>query len=165
MSTIDFKYSQHPKRLRQNNSTKDNNNKSEPKPSGNFNSEKERKIGEIYNLFYDQNFEFILTSGQAQFLSKIKSAANVLIGKAFAREEIGDKSVRDAIEKVEGRIEKKYEEERRFLTEQYNSYKSNPNSFHFLSHFRKHCPNSEQIAYHYCNNKEIGKLIVFNKEI
>lgn len=54
---------------------------------------------------------------------------------------------------------KKYDSDYKLLLEEFNNFLKNPKNYNYLTHFRKHCIQTDFYALHYCSPSKNGKFI------
>ncbi len=104
---------------------------------------------------FNENFENILIKRKEIFLSNIMKEVELILKELYPKEE---NKMKDIIIKLKEEINDKYNKNYNLLNNEYKKYQKNPKLYNYLSHFRKHCINTDNIGYHICK-KEKSKLI------
>ena len=114
-------------------------------------------ISEICNSIYEDFFPYILKISKIQFFKKFnKEIDDIFLSGKYKSENI--KFVLESKEK----IIKKYDSDFKYLNEEYENYLKNKNKYKYLSHFRKHCIDTDYYSLHYCSSNKKGKFIEIN---
>jgi len=125
-------------------------------------SNKKISISEIYITEFHDNFSDILISSKSDFLSKIYNLAFQNLQVIFPKINL-DLYKKDIIES-EKLISIKYITHYNILYNQYQNYLKFPQNYQYLTHFRKHCINSEKYGYHNCENNANLIEIISNED-
>ena len=160
-----------PKRL---NSPYNKNLNFPPKPRHEFKSHTKNginlhdKIIEIFNTEFEDELPYILLKSKEDFLSEINSTSEIILNELYSNKEITEEKFQNSLLEAEKIINDKYIKNFNFLSKAWNEYEKNPKKFDFLKQYRKHCINTDEYAYHSCENSN-SKLIEIpdekNKEI
>ena len=148
-----------------NNSSSDNKRYrkfSQPKQNNNIPSKIKyniNQISEIYNSLYEDYFPSILCLSKTSFFEKINKRAKEIISAAN-QQELQTTSSIALITKIKEDLNKKYENDHKILSTEYQNFLKNRKNYNFLTHFRKHCPQTEKFALHHCPSKKQGKFII-----
>ena len=123
-------------------------------------------VQEICNSIYEDYFPYILKLSKRSFFEKFNKEADeiFLFGKYKNFDNI------KLILESKNNIIKRYEDDFKFLSEEYQNYLKNQSYYTFLKHFRKHCIDTDYYALHSCSSNKKGKFIEIknkskNKEI
>ena len=141
------------------------NNDLETFPESNLNHSKTsktfslKKIEEIYEILYRESFPTILIEGKSIFLKQIETKAQKIFLANCTKNYLSNLKLKIDVQKTKEKIEDLYSREYTLLDTKYKYYKSNPNKIIYFTHFKKHCPNTSDDAYHYCSPNIIGKFI------
>ena len=112
-------------------------------------------IPEICNSIYEDFFPYILKLSKKQFFERFnKEADEIFLSSKFNTTE----NIKLILESKENII-KKYDNDFKYLYEEYQNFLKNPNNYQFLTHFRKHCVDTDYYALHYCSFLKKGKFI------
>ncbi len=118
------------------------------------------KISDIYKFTYEDYFPSILTYKTKElFYTEIDKKALNFLKNNFTEQELNSVFVKISIKKIKEEILAKISKDYIFLRESLNNIKKFPKKVTFLAHFRKHCPKTEGIACHFCDNGEKGQFI------
>ena len=104
---------------------------------------------------FNENFENILIKRKEIFLSNIMKEVELILKELYPKEE---NKMKDIIIKLKEEINDKYNKNYNLLKNEYKKYEKEPKLYNNLTHFRKHCINTDNIGYHICK-KEKSKLI------
>ena len=118
-------------------------------------------ISKIYYYYYTYNFSSILKVSKISFLEKIDKLSKEAISSIIKNNSSYNNQYSDNIKE---NLEKKYDEEYQILSTSYNNFINETEKFEYITHFRKHCPNTESIALHSCSNKTQGKFILIQSK-
>ena len=114
-----------------------------------------KKGEEILLNEFNENFENILIKRKEIFVSNIMKEVELILKELYPKEE---NKMKDIIITLKEEINDKYNKNFYLLNNEYKKYQKNPKLYNYLSHFRKHCINTDNIGYHICK-KEKSKLI------
>ena len=117
------------------------------------------QITEIYKTIYDDIFPSILILSKAAFFEKLYKKAKEAISSGNSQNELQSSLSIRLISKMKEDLTKKYDNDYKHLSTEYNNYVNNNNNYKYLTHFRKHCVNTDNYALHYCSSKKQGKFI------
>ena len=118
------------------------------------------QLSEIYTYLYDDFFPSILCLSKASFFEKINKAVKEAISYNNSQEFQSPQFQRQ-ISKIKEEITKKYDNDYKILSTEYQNYLKNGRNFNYLTHFRKHCTQTDKFALHNCSYKKQGKFIEF----
>ena len=124
-------------------------------PSKTYNSE----LTEIYNSLYEDFFPLILKLTKTSFFDKMDKKVKEIIFSGNTQKDIEISTNLQLVSKIKEDLSKKYDNEYKFLSREYQNYIKNNKKYNYLNHFRKHCAQTENIALHYCSDKKRGKFI------
>ena len=113
----------------------------------------------IIDYVYTQQFPAILIEEKSKFLNNIENKIIELLKSLYKENELQFQKNLEIYEKSKDIIKTRYESDFSLLNSEYNKYKKNNNNITYLTKFRKHCANSEQIPIHKCSNNKFGKFI------
>ena len=116
-----------------------------------------KRIEEIYNSIYEDNFFFILTISKTSFLNRIDSKAKEITDMIFINQN-NNNNIIDNITKIKLDISQKYTEDYSILYQVYKNLKNKIGYYSYLSNFRKHCEETGEFAHHSCINNQLEKL-------
>ena len=112
-------------------------------------------ISEICNSIYEDFFPYILKLSKIHFFEKFnKEADEIFLSGKFKTSE----NIKFVIDSKEN-IYKRYDKDYKFLSEEYQNFKTKPKNYKYLTHFRKHCIDTDYYAMHYCSRNKKGKFI------
>ena len=117
-------------------------------------------ISEICNSIYEDFFPYILKISKIHFFQKFnKEVDDIFLSGKYKSENI--KFVLESKEK----FIKKYDNDFKYLNEEYDNYLKNKNKYKYLTHFRKHCIDTDYYAFHYCSSNKKGKFIEIKNKL
>ena len=111
-------------------------------------------ITEICNSIYEDLFPYILKISKMQFFEKF----NKEVDDIFLSGKYKSENIKYVLESKENII-KKYDKDFNYLNDEYENYLKNKNKYKYLTHFRKHCIDTDHYAFHYCSSNKKGKFI------
>ena len=118
-------------------------------------------ILEICNSIYEDCFPNILKISKINFFKRFhKEADEIFLSGKFKN----SGKIKLILESKENII-KKYDKDFKFLNEEFNNFLKNRKSFKYISHFRKHCIDTEHFAMHYCSSNKKGKFIEIKNKL
>ena len=121
-------------------------------------------IEQILDFIYSENFNDILIIEKTKF---IKNIENKLI-EALSRQNQNFKSNNEMhnalIEKEKIKLLHRYEREYLILKNGLIKYEKYPKEIQYLTHFRKHCIDLNQIPLHKCSENKFGKFVEIFEE-
>ena len=138
-----------------------------PDPKKNFMPSQRNKpfnnnIQEICNSIYEDFFPCILQISKTHFFERFNKEVDEIFitGKYKNSENI--KFLSEAKEN----IIKKYDNDFKYLNEEYSNFLKNRQKYKYLTHFRKHCIDTDYYAIHFCSSNKQGKFIeIRNKSL
>ena len=112
-------------------------------------------IPSVYNSLYEDLFPYILKISKASFFEKLDKQVDeiFILGKMK-----NNQNLKIIIECKEKML-KKYDSDYKLLLEEFNNFLKNPKNYNYLTHFRKHCIQTDFYALHYCSPSKNGKFI------
>jgi hypothetical protein len=117
------------------------------------------QITEIYNNVYDELFPQILIFSKTAFFEKLHKKVNDAISSGNSQDELQRILCIKLISKIKEDIAKKYDNDYKHLSTEYQNYLKNPQNYKYLTHFRRHCVKTDIFALHYCSSRKQGKFI------
>jgi len=118
------------------------------------------KISDIYKYLYEDFFPKILTfRSKESVINEIEKKALIILHNNFSDEELLSSFIKISIKKIKEEISNKLNKDYSFLQESLINIKKIEKKTNFLTHFRKHCCKTEDIACHLCDNGKQGKFI------
>ena len=115
-----------------------------------------KKLEEIYNSIYEDNFFTILTTSKISFLNRIESKGKEIADIIFNQK--NNTNIVDIINKIKIDINLRYTEDYTLLYQSCKNIKNRIGHYNILINFRKHCEKSDECAYHSCINNTFQKL-------
>ena len=114
-------------------------------------------IFNLYNEEYEDSFFNILLKSKTSFLNTINSSMK----------EIFSSLSEEIINKIKTDINNRYNKDYELISKAYNNIKEGKDEYNYLSNFIKHCPSTDNNAYHVCIDNKINKYyeIKENNEI
>ena len=135
---------------------------SQPKPNSNLSTKTNiliNEITEIYNSIYDDLFPSILNLSKTSYFEKLNKQAKNAISSSNSQNELQTSLNIKLLSKIKEDILKKYDNDYKILSTEYQYYFKNNKNYKYLTHFRKHCVKTENYALHNCSSKKQGKFI------
>jgi len=142
-----------------------------PDPKKNINPIQNRalinNISEICNSIYEDFFPNILKITKMHFFERYNKEADEIFLSGKYKSPQNAKLILDSKEN----IIKRYDNDFKYLSDEYQNFLKNRKNYKYLTHFRKHCSDTDYYALHYCSTTKIGKFIEIknkyskNKEI
>jgi len=132
--------------------------------SDNENDPLKKKLKEIYNYIYEDNFFYILNISKISFLNRIDSKAKEITEVILNPKQ--QKNNANIINKIKLDINSRYIEDYSILYQTYKNIRNKSGHYNYLSKFRKHCEKTAEYAYHSCNKgnfKKFYEIKVTNK--
>ena len=115
------------------------------------------KIKKMYESEFDEMFQDILISSKEDFLDDISNNINTILTDMYSEESLKDETLEKILTDFDNDVEKDYNYHFEILNKAFKNFerdnrrgKLNENSY--LSNFRKHCAETEDIPYHNCQN-------------
>ena len=122
----------------------------------NKNDPKSKKIEEIYNYIYEDNFFNILIISKIAFLNRIDSKAKEVTEVLLNQNQ--KKNNANIINKIKIDINSRYIEDYSILYQAYKNIRNKSGHYNYLSNFRKHCDKTAEYAYHSCKKGNFQKF-------
>ena len=116
------------------------------------------QIAEIYNYLYEDYFHFILCITKASFFEKINKQAKEVISFSNSLDFQTSSNLK-LISKIKEDLAKKYDNDYKILSSEYQNFVKKSSNYNCLTHFRKHCAQTGKFALHNCSSKKQGKFI------
>jgi hypothetical protein len=110
----------------------------------NKNDPKSKKIEEIYNYIYEDNFFNILIISKIAFLNRIDSKAKEVTEVLLNQNQ--KKNNANIINKIKIDINSRYIEDYSILYQAYKNIRNKSGHYNYLSKFRKHCNKTAEYA-------------------
>ena len=128
------------------------------------------KIRNIYQSELDEIFQDILIISKEDFLSFIKNGVNLLLIDMYSDLIFKNNTLIEIKEKCENDINIEYNSHFEKLKKYWKIYErenknKNISQNNYLTHFRKHCSNTEKFAYHNCQNSQSKFYIIEENNI
>ena len=118
------------------------------------------KISDIYKFTYEDYFPMILTYRTKElFNNEINKKALNFLKNNFSDQELNSAFIKISIKKIKEEIFTKINKEYTILRESLNNIKKFQKKVNFVTHFRKHCGKTQEIACHLCDDGQKGKFI------
>lgn len=126
------------------------------------------KISQLYFTEFEEIFQDILLFPEEEIMSSMTSGVRMILTDTYTEDIFQNKKLNNLIEECLENIKREYENHYQILSKAWTHYESKvKNSLHsesfFLSNFRKHCPNTDDFAYHSCNRSKSKFLEVKEK--
>ena len=118
------------------------------------------KISDIYKYIYEDFFPKILTfRTKESVIKEIEKKAEIILHNNFSNEELQSSFIKISIKKIKEEISNKLNKDYSYLQESLINIKKSEKKMNYLTHFRKHCYKTEDVACHLCDNGKQGKFI------
>ena len=118
------------------------------------------KISDIYKYIYEDFFPKILSFKTKElFINEIEKNVLVILQNNFSNSELQTSFIKISIKKIKEEFLNKFNKDYSFLQESLINIKKNLKKINYVSHYRKHCSKTEDIACHLCDNGQYGKFI------
>ena len=118
------------------------------------------KISDIFNCIYEDLFPKIMSiKSKDIFLKEIFEKSMNIIHNNFNNDELQICKLKNIIDKVNEEIKIKINDIRSYLERELRDKDKNEKKICYVNHFRKHCINTADIAYHMCEDGKIGQFI------
>ena len=114
------------------------------------------QISEIYNSLYEDIFPSILSLSKTLFFEKINKNAKEINSLTKELQTTTDLQL---IAKIKEDLIKKYDNDYKILSFEYQNFLKNRGNYNYLTNYRKHCAQTDNYALHYCSSKKQGKFI------
>ena len=124
------------------------------KNSFNLDLDLKKRVNEIILQEFTENFSDIIIKSKDIFLNNIKNEVEHILESLYP---LSKNELKEIIEMSKQNIEEIYNKNYLLLQNEWKKYQNEPNKYNFLTHYRKHCINTDNFAYHSCNKK--SKLI------
>ena len=122
------------------------------------------KITKMYEDEFKEAFKQILLLSKEDFMSFIINGIRILLIEMYGEENLNDDNLIKIQEKSFNKIEKEYQMNYRKLNYAWNNYirekNKNKENINYLTNFRKHCCETNDIAYHNCQIEQSKFLSV-----
>ena len=127
------------------------------------------KIRNMYQAELDEVFQDILIISKEDFISFITNGVKILLSDMYSEEIFKDENFIKIKESCENDINKEYKIHFEKLNKSWKNYerenKKKNNEINYLTHFRKHCSETDNFAYHNCQNSQSKFYIVEENKI
>ena len=122
------------------------------------------KISKMYESEFEEAFKQIIILSKDDFISFISNGIQSLLIEMYGEENLNNKNLKNIQQKSFSHIEKEYINHYIKLNHAWENYikeKNNHNdkAINYLINFRKHCCETDDIAYHNCQIDEPSKYI------
>ena len=117
------------------------------------------QLSEIYDNIYQDLFPLILILTKSSFLDKLNKKVDEIISSSNTQRELQISSNIKTISNIKDNIIKRYENDYNILSKEYQNYIKNNKQYNYLTHYRKHCAQTDIFALHHCSNRKQGKFI------
>ena len=125
------------------------------------NTSSQNNILEIFNSIYEDCFPQILKISKIHFFKKFNKEIDDIFTFGKYKNSYNIKLVLESKEI----IIKKYDNDFKFLNEEFDNFLKNPKNYKYISHFRKHCIHTDHYAIHYCSSNKRGKFIEIKNKL
>ena len=112
-------------------------------------------VPSVYNSLYEDLFPFILKISKTSFFEKLDKQVDEIFISGKMKNNQNLKIMLECKEKML----KKYDNDYKFLLGEFKNFLKNPKTYNYLTHFRKHCIQTDYYAIHYCSPTKNGKFI------
>ena len=126
------------------------------------------KLNNLYYTEFEEIFQDLLLFPEEEIISSLTTGVRMILSDSYTEDIFQNKSLNFLLDKAKNKIKLEYDTHYQILNKAWLHYKNkisktpNHESF-FLSNFRKHCPNTDDYAYHPCGKKTSKFLEVYVK--
>lgn len=126
------------------------------------------KLNNLYYTEFEEIFQDLLLFPEEEIISSLTTGVRMILSDSYTEDIFQNKSLNSLLDKAKNKIKLEYDTHYQILNKAWLHYKNkisktpNHESF-FLSNFRKHCPNTDDYAYHPCGKKTSKFLEVYVK--
>ena len=126
------------------------------------------QLNSLYSTEFEEIFQDLLLFPEEEIISSLTSGVKMVLADSYTEDIFQNKKLNTLLSKSESKIKLEYESHYQILFKAWTHYESkiktkpNNESF-FLSNFRKHCPSTEDYAYHSCGKGKSKFLEVYSK--
>ena len=123
------------------------------------------KISDIFKCIFEDLFPSIISNkSKESFIDEINDKSMNIIHNNFSDNDLQNSLINSIISKVKDEIKDKISKIHSFLEKSLEDIDKKDKDKCNITHFRKHCIKSENIAYHLCDNGKLGKFIKIESE-
>ena len=127
------------------------------------------KINKIYKKEFENTFKQILTLTKESFFSSITNSIKILLNDMYSEMSFKNNILNEIQDDCEDELENEYNIHFEKINREWDNYiknnkRKNNNSL-YLSNYRKHCCDSDEFAYHNCQNESKFLIINVNNSI
>ena len=122
------------------------------------------KIHQILDFLYTEIFSDILIEEKTKFIKRLENNLTNVLNRQNRNNKIYYEINNSLLEKEKLNIINRYEKEYSILKNELQKYEKNPKEIKYLTNFRKHCINLDQIPLHKCSENVYGKFIEVYEE-
>ncbi len=125
-----------------------------------------QKINEMYETEFNEAFKQILILSKEEFMSFITNGIETLLIERYGVDVLENQKLKNIQNKNITLIEKNYENHYHKINNVWNNFstlkKNNDKNInkYYLTNFRKHCCDTDNIAFHNCKNEPNSKFII-----
>jgi len=116
-------------------------------------------IKEIIDFIYSENFNDILIEEKSKFIKNIENRLIDVINRQNHNIKLNNEKQNSLIELEKINIIHRYEKDYLILKNELIKYEKSQKDVQYLTHFRKHCIDLNQIPLHKCSDEKFGKFI------
>ncbi len=121
------------------------------------------KIKNLYDPEFEEMFQDILISSKEDFLDNISNNVNSILTDMYSEEALKDENLENILTEFDKKVEKDYNLHYEILNKCYKNFerenrRGKLNENNYLSNFRKHCSETDDIPYHNCQNNTLSKF-------
>jgi phosphate uptake regulator len=121
------------------------------------------KIKNLYDPEFEEMFQDILISSKEDFLDNISNNVNSILTDMYSEEALKDENLENILTEFDKKVEKDYNLHYEILNKCYKNFerenrRGKLNENNYLSNFRKHCSETDDIPYHNCQNNTFNKF-------
>ena len=116
-------------------------------------------IKEIIDFIYSENFNDILIEEKSKFIKNIENRLIDVINRQNHNLKLNNEKQNALIELEKINIIHRYEKNYLMLNNELIKYEKSKKDVQYLTHFRKHCIDLNQIPLHKCSDEKFGKFI------
>ena len=109
-------------------------------------------IQDAFNYEYSTTFEDILLLSQNDFITTTSSKALTYLKQVYTHNEMYSTFAKETITKFIKAVQLYHLSQYTTISTAYKSYDSEHTNITYLKHYRRHCPFTDEIPHHNCNN-------------
>ena len=124
------------------------------------------KISNIFNCIFEDLFPSIISNkSKESFINEIRDKSMNIIHNNYNNHDLQHPIINNIICKVKDEIQNKINQIYSFLEKSLDDIEKKRKNICYVTHFRKHCIKTENIAYHLCDNGKLGNFIKLESDL